>query len=1713
MSNVLDLQDALLKAVDSLTQNRIDKLQLDKTITATIIKCTNALIREYKCSYNGGTITCYAKEGETYTNGQNVYVLIPQSDMTQKKIILSLESAQEDDGNISFVSSALSDYNLIGKNVIQDKYKIQPVGLHSYLKEEYRLLYQHGLKQIGDNPLPNMLQVNIDELNNNLKEAEAIMIEASFQTRLPKVHRYATKGVYGLQFVLAYADRDKFDAEGNPAIKHLSYTIDSNNMTGNPFNFLSWSEQYQIYPIDIENFLYIDSILFFEKDFVEKSDKILADEWGSDIFLKDIEFYGLKKITGVNGNYRLNISTPLGNTLYSLTSSDKIEVNAKFTEKGANLSDNTTFYWFKEDNRVTSTSENYQMYGGAGWARLKEKGINYHIELFGNENRAYENKYLCVAVYKEQVILKEYFTIYNESAKRALSITSSLGIKFSFDRGIPTLTCLIDGKETGFEANKVNPHPDKYFKFVWSKIDQFGNVTIFNETKEELQKRYDQLIASGEFSYSDLSTIRNQIQSLENVSWDRNKLTYAVNHIDTQAKFKCAVYLRDREPQGQETIETIEYNIGSAEIVLQNEGAATPTDYYIMIENGDQVFQYSESGVSPDDDRYKDPLEIKPLICHFYDPAGIEVNNKTYDVKWVVPLTDSMIVVPKENMILNHANNKIEWYTEEIFPLAIDADYDYQALNNQLTAIITYQGQEYQQDTNLLFTKVGENGTNGTDIVTKISPLLKTSNNNALAIVEGDYDAAGVQVAAPKYNDTKNSPLTVKPLDFNLYQRNEKLSVSASDVKWTVSGVSSQSRQLTVNSNGTLGWSNAQKNKRYRYQIIKGSTVWEGNDYYAFYQMPVIDYYNNNSAPFTVNIKNNTLLKSITYNADGRNPLYNKNQGVELELTQGSNVLTNYYIVWTAEGGEPNLLSQNNFNGNPASAAFTLIKDKNAANGSQKLIPDVLRDENNNIIGDEFLNKIYILPDDVYSGEYTNNIVHAAIYANKQIYQNNGNAIAHVYVPIYMSLNTYGLKSLNAWDGNHIDINQDDNYILAPQIGAGVKDKENKFTGIVMGSAKTYDQKEPTVGLLGYSAGKQSILLNSKDGSAIFGLPEQQATANNHYTEGRIELIPGGESKIGQWRIGSRAIYNMTKPMENADSYIGVEPNPPYKDYRVSGAQISVPEAAQGIILNANPAYGSFKGKPLTKTNSKIDFDNANCAIKEGDSFEVEIDPAKDSAFSIYRHTQFTGTTKGEWRRYPLVGINSAGQFYTNAIENQESSMGIGKIGAFGLTAADGAYVGAQFAYNGNNILKFFVPKGDNGSNTLYLSAGSRTTNEYNRSLSMHFKTFSLFASDISTLDSSPYLLQLSSSALTMGYQGHSLFIIPFGGDTTTSLDVENNILIRSLENRNLRLTLGGNEILINPSGTKDLRETIAGVFRQTSQSVSLTIANEYRASTPQWKAVLKPDMIYIGKSAPEDRDYLSINPSTKTELVSGTGLDIINKGTKPINIVNQNAADGMLIDSRIGNNSTKGNARIRLIPRSDGYSSFTIESGRGAISSVNNINNSYQGVTISDGVGTKWLQLTGSIPWSNTRGLIANNGIQGSQFYFNSSLNGSSVFGGLNSVSVRDHLVKLYALFAEAKKWATTEANRGRDEAKSWTADQGYATTTWVTNNFAKADHTHNYASSTHTHEVSLTNVSLVDHIDWDTYEVMGMDVSHVKKVETSLHKEVKSSTTSEPQ
>lgn len=1497
-------QDALMKAIETISKSQVDNLATDKTVTATISSCSDLLTNEYKVSYNGGIMTVYGTSGKTYAKGNSVYVLVPEGDFTKKKLIIDSASYKEDDQNISFISSIMNDYNLIGSNTLfEDKVKkVYPVGLNSYFRQDAKLIYQKGLT-FDENGKNNLLSLDAEEFETYMSQADALMIEAKFKTNLPKEHR--VRGKYWLDIVLAVKDGDKTVNEfkeylpdiklsgedktassykevieklkqywfieqtqtaekalkkakeetnkinnlyqenlknkGNssaeikaikdiataleefssiqtnnmlekskeyiekldskeyvvPKPKYQTFTISSEKMTGDPHRFYDWSNQYIFCPIDTNNFLHLESIVFQSEDFVDKTNIPLATLKGDNIFVQNIEIYGVRKIEATNGDFKLQVGTPQGAIFYSTDESKTLEILGKTTKADVDISVNTNYYWFVEDISITTSSSNFNYYAGAGWRWLEStKGNDKSIIIKGSENLSYENHYKCVAVYKQSVILKADVTIYNYAVKRKLEIKSDIGTSFSFDRGTPILTCYVNDRSKNFEEE----HSDEDFKFIWSVTEDAKSTITYDKTLEELQKELEEVKNStidADLNDNDKKTaekeknskiisLRQQISALkvDGLEFDKNVMHYPVSTVNLIAHIKCGVFLKS-ETNGKYQ------SIGTASINLQNNSEATPTEYYILITNGDQVFQYSESGVAPNNERYTDPLEVKQLECHFYDPAGFEVNEDTYELKWKVPLSDSMIVTPAQNMVKNPVTGKAEWYQGRVFPLEIQQSYNYFALNNQVTAIVTYDGKEYTQDSKLYFTKIGDNGTNGTDIVCKIEPK------------ESPADGALALEFKPGKDKMWNTGKKIGTEVFSakIYNRGSLLTDKAITRKWSMAGGNkSICKNLIVESNGIVDTQKFEITGKLSNQIIKTEVTYNNNSYYSYYPIYTIDYKESELIE-NIYIDKTKTLKYITYNSDGRNPLFNKNQGICIRIDGKRD--TNYYIEWTVHGGMNDVVEGKGASSSTSSLKLYQYKEgiyynengeKQQESPYSEILQETPEDQKDKQIKEY---EIYISPVDIYSGEYCNNLVRARIYSSKDEYKlPNPTILAEIYIPICLTLNTYGLSSLNAWDGTHIEINEDENYILAPQIGAGEKNGKNQFTGIVMGKATTYDKvndkgesiENTSIGLLGYADGKQSIWLDAKSGKAVFGLPEDQASQDNKYNEGRIVLDPGGTSSIANWKIGSRLLYNIVSGGNQNESgkLFGK-----YTDNYAPKSEYSISPKDSGILLSAAPSYMSIKGQQFlafpgpngtVNTNeiskkvffayndptAKADSNKVSgkSEIYNGDSLELQLDPNQAELFGIFLHHKKRSSNgylvnksgieiagkndefilkdpdndpltkyKEEdvvWERTPKVYIDSYGRFITNALK--ESSVGIapGYVDAFGEPVAKQVYSGLiieKGSENSKTICKIFTKADGSDNDPLFISgAVEGATDEYSRPLNLYGDKITLYS-------------------------------------------------------------------------------------------------------------------------------------------------------------------------------------------------------------------------------------------------------------------------------------------------------------------------------------------------------------------------------------------------
>jgi hypothetical protein len=1681
-----NIQESLLSAIDTIVSNRVESIQADKTITATVERCEEPLRRKYKILYNGGYIWAYAQEDKYYKQGDEVYILIPQNDMSQTKVIIGLADSGTIDSNISTISSLMSDYSLIGNNVVEDANNIMyegKIGLSSYYSQCYITLYDYNTVNSGADTAKDMLQINQDAFKTYMNAAEAILIEGSFKTSLPVGHRRKATGQYGINFRLAFRNQDTGE------LYTKEYLLDSSSMTGSPLNYTTWQNQNIILPIDNENFDHIESIIAFSSGFVDQTESDSADSNPNNILIKALEIYCLQTVSDTNADSVLSISTPEGAIFAKDGSPDYLTAQAKLTVLTEDMTDRAKYYWFKKDARVSSLlSSGYSPKGGIGYKIFDDENNSY-FNVKNKDCTAYENYYKCVATYNnEETVLSKEFIIWNNKYNYTATITSDVGTSFAFDRGKPVLTCSIydpdnnlivdncyfcwsvenDGTTTVFDktaseietemknllysgtdaaneellnkqqeaanvltniSNFEKTIDDYYADSTTSNEDKFNNMkaaylktNFFNDDPQSqldkwfgtdynsdnlvsslyqrLQKVIENQNSKANKDYqtatdSIANTLRSQENSQENsqeklsqynslktklvnakiatfsTQLGKNTFSYPMEQVDKSCTISCTVYRSNESNRYINLSDASATQIATASIVLTNTNSATPSGYTIEIKNANQTFQYNEAGISPCSSRYESPQVIYPLSFTFYDTSGQKVNLSKNGLKayWKFPLEKTLINTPS-NMTVNEKTGKAEYYKVTIsdgvcsdLTFSIADLYDYSCTQNQIEVVIELEDSVYTKQTNFSFMKTGDNGTNGTSIYARITP---SSSYLKDSILDNEpptlciYNQKITSDDSTEFNDNSesttsyrtscwnnNNAVSLDKMKFNLqvFNNNVDETSSATNISWGINDILgknyskafeidtrsdktdiSERKSTTISSIRTDEEVQKTSYLRYRNQIISASanvssgrtcnnavikddgngstsTTFEKSEVisnytsYAFYPIPIIEYQDDIK---NITITKSNLLREVTYNSSGYCPSYDDSLGLEINIPK--EITYNLHITYEACGGEPSIEGEEDkyWSNCPQYSDLTVSFDTDKNSGKYDIENNTIQeqifnenDSEENEIQEKMTSRSYfisITPNDFYNGQYTNNMVVCHIKTEDDI------EIATIYSPVYMHLNTYSLSSLNGWDGTSISLSDDNAAILAPQVGAGEKDSDNTFTGIVMGIETTAkletDEEgkqlsinklssygyEDKVGLFGYNKGQRSIFLDAKTGSATFGLPSD----NNVSTDGQIELIPGGVSKIGSWKFGKSYLYNFKTPSEpiftqvtpdnsdkvsgcqlyvpvfkkttNSDGIIEYESTNNYiadtdqkysidndenyqedptgtfikcidssgnevyaKDerekYYISGisslseakdVQINPNDAKDihlssdiytdidssdtisntiycgnkesGITLSSNPTYINVKGRPLyyygeSDKNNDFNGADANCTLNSGDSLELTINPDSTSIFTIYRRyltselNEDGKNVSPVWKRKSLVGINAWGQFYSNAVQDNKSTMTISNIGAFGKQANPNItkYVGAAFAYDEKNIVKLFIDAekekttdkvtGEKNS-PLYISTGNTTIDEYPRTVNIYGKSLNLYASPKkeSALQSSDYKLTLSNSNAFFGH-------------------------------------------------------------------------------------------------------------------------------------------------------------------------------------------------------------------------------------------------------------------------------------------------------------------------------------------------------------------------
>lgn len=85
---MIDYNEILCEAIDTIVQQRLAAMKFDETIICTIIDDKRKEFGRYLVRYGSLTFEAYS-DNTTYAINTQVYVLIPRGDYTQQKLILN----------------------------------------------------------------------------------------------------------------------------------------------------------------------------------------------------------------------------------------------------------------------------------------------------------------------------------------------------------------------------------------------------------------------------------------------------------------------------------------------------------------------------------------------------------------------------------------------------------------------------------------------------------------------------------------------------------------------------------------------------------------------------------------------------------------------------------------------------------------------------------------------------------------------------------------------------------------------------------------------------------------------------------------------------------------------------------------------------------------------------------------------------------------------------------------------------------------------------------------------------------------------------------------------------------------------------------------------------------------------------------------------------------------------------------------------------------------------------------------------------------------------------------------------------------------------------------------------------------------------------------------------------------------------------------------
>ena len=575
-----------------------------------------------------------------------------------------------------------------------------------------------------------------------------------------------------------------------------------------------------------------------------------------------------------------------------------------------------------------------------------------------------------------------------------------------------------------------------------------------------------------------------------------------------------------------------------------------------------------------------------------------------FKVKWIDgygTVIGTTATQPKNSMI---RNVYVDGYN--VLHYTIRPKYYNYYQNNTLTMqIITIDGKTYDFPCDILFVKDGEQGTNGTTYITIIRPVTS---------IEGGYKL-----------DTDYTVLKTANQTFKAYVYKDGEEIVSGANGYTLSFEWSGENVVCDGANPT------------QTLITEGEDISQGK--FLINQTNIIQKGNNIITVRKPNLFSNAddvlaagaVLKvavTISHKDLKRKVIiyYNYPISYTSNVLEGLKLETNIpkFIQYESDGTTPSY---------KYAELYAKVNEEDKISGTTSYSTSLV-----NI--SSIKEKYYLL--------LASNFLYSAGSAALKIPIDNNNYIVYT---IMMYRNTYGLSEINGWDGTQMKIDEQGNYLLAAMVGAGSKDNDNKFSGMVMGELSSGE-----IGLFGYGKGERAFFLDANTGAAYFGKNQE------------IVITPTNSTIAGKMNGAQRMTLKLNGS-SNTDLAINVN-NKFTVDY--AGNMTATGADITGTITATSGSIGDWE------ITSDGELTNGNLVLNQNGLY---VSSSQDGDWGIYFQNPIYG---GELSIGNMITVASAG-----GIETSTVTIGSGG-GILDLSGLDQIEFSSHNAISGLNLTAVF---------------------------------------------------------------------------------------------------------------------------------------------------------------------------------------------------------------------------------------------------------------------------------------------------------------------------------------------------------------------------------------------------------------------------------------